>query len=271
MIETGGLWTHWHAHPDVLLGLLLLQGTYLLGIGPIRRRYKLADVVESRQIAAFTFGIVIIFLSLVSPLHVLSDEYLFSAHMFQHVLLTLIAPPLLIVGLPGWLIRPLLRINLLFRFAKLITHPILAFSIFNLMFSIWHIPSLYNLSVTNHSIHITEHLIFIVTAVIMWWPLMSNMPELPRLNYPLQMAYLFLLSVAQIIVFAAITFSSEPLYEWYTKSRTIWNISPLIDQQIGGIIMKIGSATLFLTLFVIIFFRWFNEEERNSRMHKEDE
>ena len=122
----------------------------------------------------------------------LSDEYLFSAHMFQHVLLTLIAPPLLIVGLPGWLIRPLLRINLLFRFAKLITHPILAFSIFNLMFSIWHIPSLYNLSVTNHSIHITEHLIFIVTAVIMWWPLMSNMPELPRLNYPLQMAYLFL-------------------------------------------------------------------------------
>ena len=270
-METGGIWTHWHAHPDVLLGLLLLQGTYLLGIGPVRQRYKLSDVIESRQIASFTLGVIIIFLSLVSPLHVLGDEYLFSAHMIQHVLLTLIVPPLLIVGTPGWLIRPLFRLKFLFRLAKLITNPIIAFSVFNLVFSLWHIPSLYNLSVTNHGIHIAEHLIFIVTAVIMWWPLMSNMSELPRLIYPLQMVYLFLLSVAQIIAFATITFSSEPLYEWYTKSPTLWNISPLVDQQIGGIIMKIGGATLFLTLFVIIFFRWFNEEERKSRLDKEKE
>ncbi len=261
----GTIWTHWHAHPDALIGLAALQGAYLLGVGPLRERYGLADEIEPRQIATFTAGVLVIFVSLVSPLHVLSDQYLFSAHMLQHVMLTLIAPPLLIIGTPDWLLRPLLRPNLVFRMARLFTHPILAFATFNIIFSLWHIPSLYNLSVTNHGVHIGEHLLFIATAVLMWWPLTSRMPELPRINYPLQMAYLFLLSVAQIIVFAAIVFASEPLYEWYVNAPRMWNLPPLADQQIGGIIMKIGGAILFLTLFVIIFFRWFNEEEEKRK------
>ena len=261
----GAIWTHWHAHPDALIGLAALQGAYLLGVGPLRERYGLADEIEPRQIATFTAGVLVIFVSLVSPLHVLSDQYLFSAHMLQHVMLTLIAPPLLIIGTPDWLLRPLLRPNLVFRMARLFTHPILAFATFNIIFSLWHIPSLYNLSVTNHGVHIGEHLLFIATAVLMWWPLTSRMPELPRINYPLQMAYLFLLSVAQIIVFAAIVFASEPLYEWYVNAPRMWNLPPLADQQIGGIIMKIGGAILFLTLFVIIFFRWFNEEEEKRK------
>ena len=261
----GTIWTHWHAHPDALIGLAALQGAYLLGVGPLRERYGLADEIEPRQIATFTVGVLVIFVSLVSPLHVLSDQYLFSAHMLQHVMLTLIAPPLLIIGTPDWLLRPLLRPNLVFRMARLFTHPILAFATFNIIFSLWHMPSLYNLSVTNHGVHIGEHLLFIATAVLMWWPLTSRMPELPRINYPLQMAYLFLLSVAQIIVFAAIVFASEPLYEWYVNAPRMWNLPPLADQQIGGIIMKIGGAILFLTLFVIIFFRWFNEEEEKRK------
>ena len=260
------IWTHWHGHPDALIGLAIVQGVYLLGVGPLRERYGLADKVEPRQIATFTAGMAVIFISLLSPIHFLSDNYLFSMHMVQHVLLTLVAPPLLILGTPDWLIRPLLRPNLAFRAARLAVHPIIAFALFNFIFSVWHIPTLYATSLNNHAVHIGEHLLFMGTAVIMWWPIVSMMPELPRLPYPIQMGYLFLLSVAQIIVFALLTFANEPLYEFYVNAPRIWGISPLLDQQLGAIIMKIGAGTLFLTLFIVIFFRWFKHEEEVNRI-----
>ena len=259
----GSIWTHWHPHTEVLVGLAVLEGAYLFGVGPLRERYGLADTVDQRQMATFTAGVLVIFVALLSPIHFLSDGYLFSAHMLQHVLLTLVAPPLLILGTPEWLIRPMLRPDLMFRLARIVTFPVIAFAVFNLTFSIWHIPALYNTSVTNHGVHIGEHILFIATAILMWWPLASMMPELPRLSHPFQMAYLFLLSIAQIILFAPITFSGEPLYEWYVNAPRIWPISPLVDQQIGAIIMKMGGAAIFLTLIIVIFFRWFQQEEGN--------
>ena len=114
----------------------------------------------------------------------------------------------------------------------------------------------------SHWVHVLEHLMFMGAAVLMWWPIASMMPELPRLAYPLQMTYLFLLSVAQLIVFAPVTFSSEPLYRSYVEAPRIWEISALTDQQMGGIIMKMGGAVLFLTLIIVLFFRWFGEQER---------
>ena len=257
----GSLWTQWHGHPEVLIGLGALQGAYLLGVGPLRERYGLADGTEPRQIATFTLGVVVIFVSLLSPIHELSDRYLFSAHMLQHMLLTLVAPPLLILGTPDWLLRPFLRPDIVFRLVRLVTLPVTAFVLFNLNFSIWHIPALYNLSITNHGVHVGEHLLFMTTAVIMWWPIASNMPELPRLSYPLAMVYLFLLSIAQIIVFAPITFSPEPLYQWYVDAPRVLALSPLTDQQIGAIIMKIGGGAIFLTLLIVLFFRWYSREE----------
>ena len=265
------IWTHWHAHPDVLIGLAILEGAYLLGVGPLRERHRLADDVDSRQVATFTAGVLVIFVSLLSPIHELSDKYLFSAHMLQHVLLTLVAPPLLVLGTPDWLIRPLLRPDLCFRIARLVTHPIVAFAVFNFIFSLWHVPSLYNTSVTNHGVHIVEHLMFMAAAVIMWWPITSRMSELPRLSYPLQMMYLFLLSIAQLIVFAVITFAPEPLYDWYVDAPRVWNLTPLADQQIGAIIMKIGGGILFGVLIVIAFFKWFNMEEGSTRADAADQ
>ena len=258
------IWTHWHAHPEALIGLALLQGGYMLGVGPLRERYNLADGVEPRQIATFTAGVLVIYVALLSPIHVLSDNFLFSVHMTQHVLLSLVAPPLLLLGTPDWLLRPLLRPDLVFRAVRLATHPILAFALFNIAFSLFHVPALYNASVTYHWLHVIEHLIFIGTAVLMWWPIGSMMPELPRLNYPLQMMYLFALSIAQIIVFAIVTFSERPIYEVYANAPRVLNISPLLDQQIGALIMKVGGGTLFLTLLIIVFFRWFKHEEETN-------
>ena len=264
------LWTHWHPHPDALIGLAILEGAYLLGVCPLRERHHLADDVDPRQVATFTAGVLVIFVALLSPIHELSDQYLFSAHMLQHVLLTLVAPPLLILGTPDWLIRPLLRADLSFWLARHATHPVVAFASFNLIFAMWHIPSLYNTSMTSHGLHIAEHLIFVTAAVLMWWPLTSRMPELPRLSYPLQMMYLFLLSIAQIIVFAPITFSTEPLYDWYVSAPRVWGMSVVVDQQIGAIIMKIGGGAFFMVLIIVAFFKWFNQEERRNQIEATD-
>ena len=208
----------------------------------------------------FTAGTLIIFLSFTSPLHILSDHYLFSAHMLQHVLITLIAPPLLILGTPGWLVSKLFQQNWSLLVFKKIFHPLVAVIIFNIIFSIWHLPVLYGLSVTHHWVHILEHSLFIIAALIMWWPICSQVQSIPKLIYPIQILYLFVMSLAQIIVFGIVTFSREAIYQHYIDAPRIWNLTPLVDQQIGGILMKVGSGFLFLFLIIIAFFKWFDED-----------
>ncbi len=267
-LETGSLWMAWQAEPESVVLLVVIEGLYLLGVGPLRERNNWADYVDPRQTATFTAGIIVLFLALVSPIDVVSDDYLFSVHMLQHVLLTLVAPPLMVRGIPDWLIRPLLRPNWSFRCARAITHPIGAFLAFNIVFSLWHVPAMYNASLQNEVIHVVEHAMMISTAMIMWWPLTSTMPELPRVSYPMQMMYLFGLSVAQIIVFGALTFAGEPLYERYANAPRIASISALTDQQIGAIIMKVGGGVLFLGLLIVTFYRWYGEEERLRRANR---
>ena len=233
----------------------------MLGVGPLRKRYNLSGDVDPRKIATFTFGILVIFVAVMSPIHIIAENYLFSVHMTQHVLITLIAPPFLILGIPDWLVRPLLRPKLAFKSMKLFTNPIGAFLAFNLVFSIWHLPSLYNLSVTNHGVHFIEHFLMVVTGLLMWWPLTSPIPELPRISAPMAILYLFGLSLAQIIVFGALVFSKEPLYAFYVNAPRISPMTPLADQQIGAIIMKVGGGILFLSILVITFFRWYGQEE----------
>ena len=261
----------WEADIESVVLLIAIQSAYLLGVGPLRQRNNWADYVDSRQIATFTLGVIVIFIALASPIHVVSERYLFSVHMLQHVLLTLIAPPLMIRGIPDWLIRPLIRPNWSFRIARAVTHPIGAFLAFNIVFSIWHVPALYNASLSNHGIHILEHIMMISTALLMWWPLTSNMPELPRVSYPMQMMYLFGLSVAQIIVFGALTFAGEPIYAFYVNAPRVLTISALTDQQIGAVIMKVGGGVLFLVLLIVTFYRWYGEAERDRQASRKQE
>lgn len=267
---TGSLWTQWGGHPDALIGLIVLQTAYLLGVGPLRQRYNLADDVDPRKVATFTLGVLVIFVAVLSPIHVVAEKYLFSVHMTQHVLITLVAPPFLIMGTPDWLIRPLVRPNWAFRGLRLLTNPIGAFVAFNLVFSIWHLPRLYDASVTNHGVHVVEHLMMAGTGILMWWPLTSPMPELPRVSAPVAMLYLFGLSIAQLIVFGALVFSSEAIYQFYVNAPRISALSPLADQQIGAVIMKLGGGLLFLGLLVVIFFRWYGEEERRRQAESEE-
>ncbi len=252
-------WADWHGHPSVLLGLLFLEGLYLLVMWPYRHEYR-------GRIITFSLGIAVIFIALHSPLHELSDRYLFSAHMVQHLLLTLAAPPLLLMGMPVWVMSSLLRQPLIAKLWRLAVHPVVAFLLFNGALLIWHLPAMYDATLRLHGIHILEHLIFMGTAVLMWWPILSTLPKYPRLAYPWQILYLFLMSLLPAVVGAMITFSSAVVYPFYAEAPRLWGISAVADQQMGGLIMKIGGSLVFWVVLIIVFFQWFNKEEAETRM-----
>ncbi|MBI2872839.1 MAG: cytochrome c oxidase assembly protein [Chloroflexi bacterium] len=260
-----GIWlTGWHWHADQVTGIGLLLAAYLWGVGPLRRRYRWAKRVEIRRVAAFLSALVVLFVAIASPIHVVAEQ-LFSFHMLQHVLLVLGVAPLLLVGTPGWLLRPLLRFGPLLHVARLVTHPVVAFGLFSAVFALWHVPALYDLATAVEAVHIWEHMAFLVTGVMVWWPIMGPLPELHRLSDPGQMLYLVILSVSQTPLFAFITFSGHVLYPWYAGGPRLWGLSALADQQLSGVIMKVPFLVAFVTLLAVVFFRWFSREEEAAK------
>ncbi len=251
----------WSLHPSVLLGTGLLGALYFFGIGPLRRRYGLGPPAEPWRVVSFCAGLLVLLLSLNGPMHDLSDYYLFSAHMVQHLLLTLVLPPLLIAGTPGWLLRPLLRPAAVRRAARALTRPVVAALLYSVTIAVWHLAPYYDLMMRSHEVHIVTHLMFMVTATLMWWPVMSPVAELPRLAYGPAMLYLFLVGIPMQIVAALITLGDGVLYPWYAGAPRTWGLSPLDDQQLGGLLMWVpGNLYMFLAIGVL-FFKWSKENQ----------
>jgi putative membrane protein len=250
-------WTRWQLPLEVAVGLGVLLLIYVALIGPFRPASS--GRVEGQRVAAFVSGILTLFLALTGPLGDLAGTFLFSAHMVQHLMLTVIAPPLLLFGTPGWLIRPLVLSPPLAPLARVVTRPAIAFAVFSVILTAWHLPVLYNLSLADRGVHITMHLMFIASAVVGWWPLMSPLPELPRLSLPMQMLYVSLLGVPMVVVAALVTLADGILYPHYAAAPRLWGISALQDQKIGGVIMWVPGHMVFLVALSIVFFRWAND------------
>ena len=254
-------WNEWRVYPSFMAGWLLLAGAYLLMVGPLRHRFPGSAPVPARQVASFMGGLAIMFGALQGPLHELSDYFLFSAHMVQHLLLILVMPPFLLYGTPSWALRPLIRRPWAARVARALTFPVMAFALNNAIFLAWHFPGPYDLMMRSHGVHITMHLMIMVTGTIMWWPVRSPLPELPRLAPVLQMVYLFLVGIPMMISSALITFSRTELYTWYVEApRVFAELSALEDQRLGGVIMWVpGGLTLWLAI-TAVYFRWTQRE-----------
>ncbi len=263
--------TQWNWEPSIFLGTALITGLYLYAITALRKKYFPAEHVNRAQISAFLVGIFIMFLALVSPLDELGDSYLFSAHMVQHLCLTIIGPPLLLLGIPGWLLKPLLRSRVIFLIARILTYPAIAFFLYNADFWLWHAPPLYNATLENQSIHIFEHITFIVFGVINWWPIFSPLEEgLPRLSIGGQILYLFLSGMPTVALGAGLTFL-PPLYAPYLSAPRIWGISPALDQQLGGLIMWIPGNLFYIIIVSILFIRWMQMQDAQQRSHEAKE
>ena len=262
--------TQWNWEPSIVVGTALIVGLYLYALNSLRERYYPDERVKTGQTAAFLLGMFIMFLALVSPLDELGDSYLFSAHMLQHLCLTMVGPPLLLIGTPAWMVKPLLRNRAIFLIAKFFTYPAIAFFLFNADFWLWHAPPLYNATLENPSIHILEHLTFIVFGVLNWWPIYSPLEEgLPRLSFGGRILYLFLSGMPMVALGAGLTFA-PPLYAPYLAAPRIWGLSPATDQQLGGLIMWVPVNISYIVMVSIIFIRWMQKQEA-KQMQEETE
>ena len=254
-------WSEWRVYPSFMAGWLLLGAAYFLVIGPLRHRFPGSRPVPAKRVASFVVGMGLMFVALQGPLHELSDYFLFSAHMVQHLVLILVMPPFLLYATPDWVLRPVVRNRWMGKIARALTLPLVAFALNNIIFLAWHFPGPYDLMMRDHGVHVTMHLMIMVTGTIMWWPVMSPLPELPRIAPVLQMVYLFLVGIPMMISAALITFSDTELYSWYVEApRIIATLTPLEDQRLGGVIMWVpGGMTLWLAI-TAVYFRWTRQE-----------
>jgi len=259
LFSFGDLW-----HPWVFSWLALTQVVFLLAAGPWRRAFRWGPPVPARQKLFVSLAIWTVYLGEGTPLHVLSEQFLFSAHMVQHILLTMIVPPLLLLGIPDWMIRPLIRHRPLRWLAWVVTRPAPALLLFNLIYSLWHMPVAYEATLWYHWFHMVQHAILVTTAILMWWPICSSLEELPRISEGGQMVYIFLAGLSQIAVFGVITFAESAMYDFYARAPRVWGISPLVDQQLAGVIMKVGGMAIFILAWILIFFRWASREEKTA-------
>ena len=246
-------WSNWHVDPSIAVGVFLLCFGYTFA----SRRLAYQDQGPNRrQIVFFVAAVLTVLVALTSPLHDLSDNYLFSAHMVQHLLLILVMPPLLLASIPGAMLRPLIQNRWVFQVARFVTRPVIAFATCNFIFAVSHLPQLYEVTLRNHSIHIAEHFAFMLTAVMLWWPIMSPLKELPRTSYPGQLLYFFLQVIPGSLVGGLIAHTETVLYPFYAEAPRIFDISPVLDQQLGAVIMWVGGGFFFLVAFTVVFFRW---------------
>jgi len=257
-------WRVWKLYPSFMVGWLLFAALYFLCIGPLRRRFPGAVPATRAQVVSFSLALASMVLSLQGPLHEISDYYLFSAHMVQHLVLILVMPPLLLMGIPDWMLRPAIQYRPVKAFARAITFPLIAFALNNAIFLAWHFPGPYDLMMRHHGVHVAMHLTIMVTGVIMWWPVASPLPELPRIAAPLQMIYLFLVGIPMMISAALITFSSTPLYQWYVEAPRLFGINPLDDQRLGGVIMWVPGGLVLWIAITAVYFRWTHRQTRED-------
>lgn len=250
----------WQPHPDAwLLGILLLGGYFYAmaawgpslapGRAPASRRHK----------QAFVAGVATLWLASDYPIHGLSEE-LFSVHMLQHTIYSLISAPLLILGVPGWLWRKLLSPRPVQAVWRVATKPLIALAIFNGWIVIYHSPMMVNTSVHSEVLHFLMHIAWVVTALVMWWPVLSPLPEFPHLSQAGRMLFLFAQSIVPTVPASFLTFSHAPVYGAYDTATRAFGLGVIDDQQIAGLLMKIGGGFLIWGVIAVLFFRWATQE-----------
>ncbi|HQU43057.1 MAG TPA: cytochrome c oxidase assembly protein [Pirellulales bacterium] len=252
----------WPCDPSLLATCIVAAFVYQHGWRVLRRRD--APRWHGGQVAAFVGGVTAIYLALASPIEPLAS-LLLQVHMVQHLLLMMVAPPLvwlgaplfpLVRGLPRlvrvvW-IAPLLSSRGVRRLAERLTHPFAALSIYVAATWLWHIPPAYELALRSSGWHYTEHACFLIAGLVFWYPVVRPYPSRPRWSGWLLLPYLILADVQNTVLSALLTFSGKVIYPYYEQVPRIGNISPLDDQSAAGVIMWVpGSVAFLVPLFAI--------------------
>jgi putative membrane protein len=251
-------------HPEVWLLVGLLGAAYWIAvvrIGPLLAPPK-TPFVTPLQVVCFSAGLLALLVASDWPVHDLGEGYLFSVHMLQHLVYSIIAAPLLLLGTPTWMARKLLSPPWLLVSVRRMSRFLPATILFNFVVVFTHIPAVVDAALHNGLIHFSLHALVFLSALIVWMPLASPLPEVPRFSPLLRMLFLFLQAVIPTIPASFLTFGDHPLYKFYDHVPRLYDgLSAMEDMRIAGLEMKIGAGVALWVIIAIVFFRWFNTEE----------
>src|SRR5215831_17299620 len=224
------------------------------------------------RVICFCAGLLAIVVALNGPPDVLAGVS-FSAHMIQHLLLQLVAPPLLLLGAPlslllradpPWLPRRILARVLRSRPVRVLAHPVIALALFTVVLVGSHLTPLYNLALQHEWLHELEHAAFLVTALLFWWPAIGVDPAPHRLSYPARLLYLLVDMPVMAYLGLAIANSSRVLYPWYAAHPPPWGASALQDQGVAGTIMWVSGTFTMIPAMAVVFLRWLDDDARKQ-------
>ncbi len=249
-----------HIHPDVWLLFGSIMALYV--VASRRHLAGTGEATPARRTRLFALGLGVLWLGSSWPIHDLAERYLYSFHMVQHVLFTLVAAPILIAGVPAWMYRELLKPRAVRTVFAFFTRPLVALLFFNTVLVFTHWPAVVAASVRSEPLHFLLHVLLVGSALVMWWPVMSSLPEIPALSAPGQMLYLFLQSLVPTIPASFLTFGRTPLYPVYATFPRIWGVSVMGDQLMAGLLMKLVGSAILWVVIAVVFFRWYAAEQR---------
>jgi cytochrome c oxidase assembly factor CtaG len=260
----------WDFEPAVIFGSAALFFAYLWVV-----RFRL-----NRKTALFGSGVLLMLLTLIGPLDFLGDDYLFSAHMMEHLLLYLAVPPLLLLGLPPAPVRSLLSIEIAAKTERFLRRPTIAWLLAVGVMWLWHLPELYNAALNHEGIHAVEHLSLLLTGTIFFWPIFTPLPS-HRLSPVSGAIYIFSAMSANMILGILLTFSPLGYYPTYMRSsdgtgifrliRTVWKLDPQSDLNMGGMFMWIIGGLLYFTWLLVVIVRLFGSPEEREQQKKDSE
>jgi putative membrane protein len=239
-------------------------GLVVLFLGHAWLASTVADA-QRKHTFYFGLGLIVLWFALETPLDTISDYYLDSAHMVQHVLLGFVAPPLMLLGLSPQMVGRIVRVPGI----RAITEPVPALVIAGLVMVVWHLPALYDATLYNGGLHVVEHVMFIAAGVLMYWPIIEATSSQARwrMSPGAELLYMLVATLPQDGVALALIFSRVPFYEYYTHApRLVASLTPVIDQTVAGaVLMILGKATLVVAA-IAVFTRWFGSEQRADQV-----
>jgi cytochrome c oxidase assembly factor CtaG len=263
---------HWNFDPLVLLPIAVYAAVYVWRFVGARREAGKRGA-GALQALAFGGAVLALLVALVSPVDRLGEDYLFSMHMVQHILIGDIAPVLLLLALTRVMMRPATRrLQAVERALGPFSHPATGIVMWLVLIYFWHIPALYDAALENSAVHALEHVSFFTAGIALWWPLIQPVPMRRRMTGLGPFAYIGGAKAGLAALGLFLVWSGTVLYTYYLHVPRIWGLSPSEDQSVGGAIMMVEQSLVLVIAFAVLFVRMLgqSEEEERRRERLED-
>lgn len=253
----------WEPRPDVWLLMTSIAMAYWWSLSRLRIRLPDRPPMPGRATSAcFWGGLVVLWLAVDWPLDRLGDDFLFSAHMAQFLLITLVSAPLLVAGTPAWLqevvVGPAAPV------VRWLSRAPIALGLFQVVLVASHLPVVVASYTSNSFVHFSLHALWVTVACLFWLPVLGSEPMTSPLRPPFQVAYLIAATVVPTVPAGFLTWTETALYPSYAAAPRVWGLSPTQDLQMAGIIMKLGGGTILWAVILWVFITWANSESQTS-------